>query len=340
MKNLNKLKKAVEKKEFNTGLSPVKDWVSTGNAGLNNIINEDMLESIPVGRVTAFAGLQGSGKSFIVANIIKNAQEKGYFVVYLDTEYATGDGFMEKIGVDLDEDKFMAVNTSLIEEVTEFSSELFKSTDKDDKIFFVIDSLSNLQPERDVKKFDDGTQAFGQGLREKQLKMLVTNLNSKCGNRDMAVVFTTHMYVNGSDAYGNPILKPNVGEGTLFPSVVIQLSKKELKEGKDVTGIRVTAKVLKSRFSKMGAKCEFELPWDRGMDFYDGAIEVLETAGIVERNGAWYSYTDDSGETVKFQKKGFDEHAEYLMKKYSKLDQIQEKDEVDAHAEYIEGQDS
>src|SRR5690554_1648259 len=132
---LSKFKKALEKKDkYNIGLSPIKDWISTGNAGLNNVISGDMRKGIAVGRVTALAGLQESEKSFIVANIIREAQEKGYFCIYVDTEFATSDGFMEKIGVDLDEDKFMAVNTAIIEDVTEFSSEMFKNIEKDEKI--------------------------------------------------------------------------------------------------------------------------------------------------------------------------------------------------------------
>lgn len=338
------LRKSLEKKDkFNLGLSPVKDWINVGNAGMNNMISEDMRYSIPVGRVSAFAGLQGTGKSFLMANIIKNAQEKGYFAVYVDTEYATGDGFMEKIGVDMSEDKFLAVNTSIIEEVVDFSSELLKNTDKDDKIIYIIDSLSNLQPEKDAEKFNDAKVAYGQGLREKMMKQLVTNLNSKCGDRNLAVIFTAHMYVNGMDAYGNPVLKPNVGEGTLYlPSVVVQLSKGILKDGKEISGIKVKGKILKSRFSKSGGTCEFELPWNAGMDFYDGAVDVLVDSGVVERNGAWYSFTDkETGETVKFQKKNFEEYADKLMEYYADRNGgITEKDETETNVKYVENKDA
>lgn len=338
MSKLDKFKKALDKKDkYNIGLSPVRDWISTGNAGLNNVISGDMRKGIAVGRVTALAGLQGSGKSFIVSNIIREAQKKGYFCIYVDTEFATSDGFMDKIGVDLDEDRFMALNTAVIEDVTEFSSDMFKNIDKDEKVVLVIDSLSNLQPERDLVKFDDGKQAFGQGLREKQLKQIVTNLCTRCGDRNMAVVFTSHMYVNGSDAYGNPILKPNIGEGTLYlPSTVIQLSKKELKDGKDIKGIHIKAKAIKTRFTKLGSFCEFDLPWDEGMDFYDGAMEVLEEDGVIVRNGAWYSYTDQtSGEEVKFQKKNFEEHADKLMDYYGEKE-VEERDNDEVHKEYLE----
>lgn len=318
--NVNKLKKALEKKDkYNLGMSPIPDWISTGNAALNNIISGDMRLGCPVSRSTIIGGLQGSGKSFIVSNIAKNAQEKGYFVVFIDTEYSVGEGFMEKIGVSMDEDKFMAVNISIIEEAIEFVADLFKNTDKEDKILLALDSLSNLQPEGDSKKFDDAKVAYGQGLREKMLKQLVNNVNSRVGTRNMAFVTTSHMYVAGSDTYGNPILKTNVGEGTLFlPSVGLELSKAPLKEGKDLVGINVKCKTFKTRYTQLGKKCEFALPWDRGMDFLDGSLDVLEDAGVVLRNGGWLSYSDpENGQEIKFQKSTYHEHANVLMDMYA-----------------------
>lgn len=340
MSKLLKFKKALEKKnKYNLGLSPIRDWISVGNAGLNYAISGDMNRGIAVGRVSAFAGLNGTGKSFLAGNVIREAQDKGYFAVYVDTEYATSDGFMEKIGVDMHEDKFLAVNSAILEEVIEFINDLFQNTDKEDKIILVVDSLSNLQPARDMAKFDKGEAAYGQGLREKLLKQLVTNVNSRCGDRNMAAIFTSHMYVAGADTYGNPILKPNVGEGTLYlPSTVVQLSKKDLKDGKEMAGIEVTAKMLKTRFTMKGASASFCLPWNSGMDFLEGSLDILEDVKIVEKNGGWYSYPDrETGEVVKFQKSTYDEHSEKLLN-YLSEDQgeVVEKDEDEAHKEYLE----
>lgn len=344
MSKLAKFRAQLDKKDkYHLGLSPVRDWISTGNAGLNDIISGDMNLGIAVGRGTAFAGLNGSGKSFLAANVIREAQKKGYSAIYIDTEYATSDGFMEKIGVDLSEDKFLSINTSIIQEVTEFTADVFKHLDRDEKTILVVDSLSNLQSESDSNKFDEGKQAFNQGLREKLLKQYVSNVCSRIGDRNMAFLFTCHMYVNGSDVYGNPILKPNVGEGTLFlPSTVVQLTKKELKDGREVTGIRVDAKTIKTRFTKLGMKCGFDLPWDTGMDFLDGAMEVLERSEIVKKNGGWYSYDHpETGETIKFQISKFDEHSEVLLDMYSKQERIiVEKDEGEAFVEYLEGEEA
>lgn len=337
MSGLAKFKKALDKRDkFNIGLSVIPEWICTGNAALNNIISGDMRKGVAVSRSCAIGGLQGTGKSFLVSNIAKNAQNAGYFVVYIDTEYSVGEGFMEKIGVSLDDDKFMAVNISIIEEVIDFVSELFKNTEKSDKILLVIDSLSNLQPEGDSKKFDDSRVAYGQGLREKLLKQLVNSINSRVGDRNVAFVFTTHMYVSGNDAYGNQILKPNIGEGTMYiPSIGLELGKAPLKDGKELVGINVKCKTFKTRYTQLGKNCVFSLPWDTGMDFLDGSLPVLIESGIVEQNGGWMKYVNrETGEEVKFQKSTYSEHSDILMQYYSEIvKDVVEQEEVEANLE-------
>ena len=66
----------------------VKDWIPTGSKWLDLIIRPGQEAGIPVGKITELAGLSGSGKSFMAAQIAANAQKKGMFVVYFDAESA------------------------------------------------------------------------------------------------------------------------------------------------------------------------------------------------------------------------------------------------------------
>jgi recombination protein RecA len=338
--SINNFRKAMDKKrdKFHMGFAPISDWISTGNAALNEIISGDMRRGFPVSRMSIISGFQGSGKSFLIANYLKNAQEKGYFTIFLDTEYSVGEGFMEKIGVDTSEDKFMVVNVHTIEETIEFMSEFFKNVDKDEKVAIGLDSLSNLIPEGDDKKFDEGRVAYSQGLPQKMIKQAVAGISSKIGNRNTCFVTTSHLYVAGADRMGNQIVKPNVGEGTLYlPSVGIELQQVPLKEKTELIGISVRCKTFKTRYNQKGKKCEFALPWDRGMDFLDGALKVIEEAGVVERNGAWYKYINkETGEEVKFQSSSFPKHADILMEYYGEnVGEVVEKEEVSANLEMI-----
>lgn len=338
MSALKNFRKAMAKKDdkFNIGFAPIPDWISTGNMSLNAIISGDPRKGWPVGRTSMLSGLSGTGKSFLVANAAREAQAKGYFVVYLDTENSVGDEFMENIGVNLDEDHFMPISVYSVEEVTSFLSELFKNTEKDEKICLIIDSLSNLETEKDMEKFEAGNIAYGQGLKEKLYKGLVRNINTKIGHRDMLCLINTHMYVNGSDVYGNPILKPSCGSSTIFiPSVGVELAKSDLKEGKDQVGITIKAKTYKTRYTSLGRKCQFDLPWDTGMNPYDGLLPLMELEGAVTRNGAWYSIMK-GGEEIKFQKKNMEDHIDAILEAYAELQgEFEEAPESDTNAEML-----
>ena len=62
----------------------VKQWIPTGSRWLDSIISRGNYAGIPVGKITEIAGLSGSGKSFLAAQIAGNAQKMGLFPVYFD----------------------------------------------------------------------------------------------------------------------------------------------------------------------------------------------------------------------------------------------------------------
>lgn len=337
---LEKFKKAIEKKDFNVGFSPIPDWITTGNLALDAILSGVPGRAIPVGRTCGVSGLKGTGKSFLNANIMKNAQDKGYFCVLLDTENSLGEGFMEKIGVDLDPERFMVVTIYSVEEALSFVSELFKNTDPEDKIGIFIDSLANLELEGDIKKNEEGKVAYGQGLLQKQYKQLIRFINTKVGQRNAFCFFTAHEYVAGSDAYGNPITKPSVGEGTMYlPSIAFSLKSSDLKDGKEQTGIIIRAQATKTRYTMNKQKCDIQLPWDRGMDKYDGLAAYLEKVGVIARNGAWYSFVNESGEQTSFQGKNIAQYADQLLARFSEIEIIPEMDEDEANIAMIEAEE-
>ena len=78
------------------------------------------------------------------------------------------------------------------------------------------------------------------------------------------------------------------------------MKKLELKEDGTINGIRIKSKITKSRFNKYGGSIELTVPWDKGIDPYDGLIDIAEESGIITKSGAWYTYGEK-----KFQRKDF-----------------------------------
>ena len=91
----------------------VKDWIPTGSKWLDLIVSPGQEAGIPVGKITELAGLSGSGKSFMAAQIAANAQKKGMFVVYFDAESAIDPEFLEKAGCSKDQLLVLVVRLQL-----------------------------------------------------------------------------------------------------------------------------------------------------------------------------------------------------------------------------------
>lgn len=95
-KKIQALRKSLEKNHISTTISEPDVWLSSGNMALNFIMTGDFTRGIPNRRTIMYWGLPGTGKSFLAALAAKEAQDKGYFVVYFDTEDAIHTEYMEK----------------------------------------------------------------------------------------------------------------------------------------------------------------------------------------------------------------------------------------------------
>lgn len=307
-------RKNVEK-NFITGISDPDNVITSGNYALNFLITGNFHKGFMNKRTVLLYGLQGSGKSYLASLAAKNAQEQGYDVIYIDTERALTTEYLEKVGVNMDEDRLMVVNCSTLEEIAKFMSEAFKENPPEQKIAYIVDSLGMLDTEANEEAFEkNGEMKNDMGLFAKKLKQFMKNMNKHIGARDNYFIATGHAYQNQDLRNGKGTLIVSGGEGFQFtPSVVIQVSKLKLKEGSDVKGIRMTCEIAKSRFNQLGGKATFEVPYTGGLDPYDGMVDLLEDAGMVSKSGSWYSYKDDNGDTKKFQRKSFKEHLPSLL---------------------------
>lgn len=321
------LRKKVQK-DYVVGISDPDHTITSGNYALNYYITGNFKRGFMNKRTVLLYGLQGSGKSYLACLAAKHAQDEGYDVIYIDTEHALHTDYVKKIGMDLSEDRFYPVNVSSLEEAAKLMSTLFKETTPEQKICYVIDSLGMLDTEMNQEAFEkDGEMKNDMGLFAKKLKQFMKNMNKHIGARDNYFICTGHAYMNQDVRNGKGTLIASGGEGFQFtPSVTIQVTKLKLKEGTDVKGIRMTCEVAKSRFNQLGGKVTLHVPYDTGIDPYDGLLDILEDVGDVTKSGAWYSYEKD-GEQVKFQKKNFPDHVHYLIPEFGDDPELEEIDE-------------
>lgn len=309
---------------ISTGFNDPTMWISTGSYGLNYLISGDFFKGIPMGKVTVFAGESGAGKSYIVSgNIAKAAQEQGIFVVMIDTENALDEVWLKNLGVDTSEDKMLRIGASMIDEVAKIIHDFVKEykdnyldlpKEQRPKILFIVDSIGMLLTPTDINQFSAGDMKGDMGRKAKQLKSLVSNCVNMFGDLNIGMAVTNHTYAS-QDMF-DPDDKISGGSGFIFASsIVVAMKKYKLKEdedgnktGAEVTGIRATCKVVKTRYSKPFETIKLDIPWETGMNPVSGLFDLFLKSGALVKEGNSYVYVSKrTGEVMKHFRKAWND---------------------------------
>jgi len=323
---LEKFKKDISKLEnVNLDAKPPTFWYGVGNLAINRIISGSYRRGVPQGRATAIVGPSDCGKSFILSNCMKAAQDENAFVLAIDSENALDYNYLRRVGVKTDATNFLGIGVVTVQDTVEVLSEWIgdyikeygRYNQKGPKVFIGIDSLSMLLTEAENEHFESGEQKGDQGQQAKQVKHFLKTMVSRMKMTNMSLVCTAHVY--GAD--------PLKGEGlySVTPALryacsqILLLTKLRLREetatkgkDKDVVGIRLKAETFKSRFAKLGSRVEIEVPYDRGLDPHNGLLDMMLYDDVVTQGGAYYSlkYGDVD---VKFMKKDLNKDIIELM---------------------------
>jgi hypothetical protein len=90
-------------------------------------------------------------------------------------------------------------------------------------------------------------------------------------------------------------------------SQIIMLTKLKLRgEGRDIEGIRMKCEGYKTRFTKPFQTVTLEVPYETGIDPYNGLLEVAIELDVVQKKGSWYVFKDQQFRRTDFNTVGED----------------------------------
>ena len=265
--------------------SEVDEWIPTGNYLLNAQLSGTLFGGIPNTRSLGLMGDPGTGKSFVCLNVAREAQKKGYDVIYCDTEGAIDKSSAIKFGIDANKVRYQPIKT-----VTEFQTfvanllELVKKAKAggaNPKILLILDSLGMLSTDKELRDAIEGKNAADMGAKAKELRKLFRVITLDLTAAKIPLVCTNHVYAGGGFF---PTKESSGGDGPIFAmSVISFLSKAQLKEGNSTTktGIIVTSNLKKSRFT-IPEPVKFHISFANGMNPYVGLQDFIswEACGI------------------------------------------------------------
>lgn len=268
----------------NNSFSEVDEWIPTGNYLLNAQISGSLFGGVPNTRSFGLMGDPGTGKSFVCLNVVREAQKKGYNVIYCDTEGAIDKSSAVKFGIDPTNIRYQPIQT--VSQFQTFSSNLIdlvkkaRSKGETPKILLILDSLGMLSTDKELADAMKGHNAADMGAKAKELRKLFRVITLDLTAAKIPLICTNHVYAGGGYV---PTKESSGGDGPIFAmSVVAFLSKAQLKDGSGTkTGIVVTSNLKKSRFT-IPEQVKFHISFSHGMNPYVGLQDYVswEACGI------------------------------------------------------------
>lgn len=315
--NLNKKFKAAHKVAFfldgeEQTPTDLDEWVSTGSATLDLAISNRPNGGLPVGRITEITGLEGSGKSLLAAHAIADTQKKGGLGVYIDTENAMNQEFLEAIGVDIK--KMLYVPLETVEDIFEAIDSIIESVRSSDKkklVTIVVDSVAGASTKVEISAdYDQAGYATQKAIIISKAMRKVTNL---IGRERISLIFTNQLRTRLGVSFGDPWTTSG-GKAIAFHSScrlrLKQMGQLKSKVGgvDQVVGIKTRAQVIKNRMGPPLRSVDYDIYFDSGIDQYGSWLQMMKQYKLVNQSGAWYTYVDKTtGEEIKFQAKNFED---------------------------------
>jgi recombination protein RecA len=315
--NLNKKFKSAHKVAFfldGEEVTPtdLNEWVSTGSPMLDLAISNRPNGGLPVGRITEITGLEGSGKSLLAAHAIADTQAKGGLGVYIDTENALNQEFLEAIGVDIK--KMLYVPLETVEDIFEAIDSIIESVRSSDKkklVTIVVDSVAGASTKVEISAdYDQAGYATQKAIIISKAMRKVTNL---IGRERISLIFTNQLRTRMGVSFGDPWTTSGGKAIAFHSSCRIRLKQMGQLKSKiggvdQVVGIKTRAQVIKNRMGPPLRSVDYDIYFDSGIDNYGSWLQMMKTYNLVKQSGAWYTYVDtETGEEIKFQAKNFED---------------------------------
>jgi recombination protein RecA len=206
----------------------------------------------------------------------------GGVAAYVDAEHALDPTYAANCGLDLND--LLISQPDSAEQALDITEQLVRSGAIDT---VVIDSVAALVPRAEIEGDMGDTHV---GLQARLMSQALRKLTSTIHRSRTAVVFINQLREKVGIVYGSPEVTPGGRALKFYSSVRIDLRRTEsLKQGSEITGNRVKARIVKNKVAAPFRVAEFDIMFNRGISKMGDLLDLGVDRGIVKKSGAFYS---------------------------------------------------
>jgi recombination protein RecA len=265
-----------------TGMNGPISGIPTGSLSLDMALGG---VGVPKGRIIEIFGPESSGKTTLALHVIARAQKAGGIAAFIDAEHALDPTWAKKIGVELE--TLLVSQPGSGEEAMHITEMLIRSNAVD---VIVIDSVAALVPQKEL----DGDMGDSHvGLQARLMSQAMRKLTGAISKSKTCVIFINQIREKIGVMFGSPETTPGGRALKFYSSCRIDVRRiGQLKEGEDVVGQRVRAKVVKNKVAPPFRVAEFDMMHADGISYEGDVLDLAMTQKIVVRSGTWFRYGD------------------------------------------------
>lgn len=259
----------------------------------------------PKGRIIEIFGPESSGKTTFALHAIAEVQKNGGRAAFIDAEHALDPLYAKNLGVNINDLLLAQPDTG--EQALEICEALVRSEAVN---IVVIDSVAALVPQAEIEGEMGDSHV---GLQARLMSQALRKLSGTINKTKTIAIFINQLREKVGIMFGNPETTPGGRALKFYASVRLDVRKTEaIKIGDSIVGSKTNVKVVKNKVAPPFKIATVDIMYGEGVSKEGELVDLGCSSGVLEKNGAWYSY---NGEKIGQGK----ENVKLLLKENKKL---------------------